>query len=214
MNPNDIMKELTDFARKVNNIDKFEKKYKKLFKKDFNIKLKKLREERLSGVRNEIVGEVLKSVNFTELQEKLKRILKSKEEVKIGELKKVRFSFPKIERVDEENLMNMYMNYDEENIKEFKTYLTLFNDNVEDVIVSLRDFDEKVKNDEEKLRKFIAEDLVNYLFDVHVDYIRKIMKKDNVDVCALVLNTKVPFNKSQKKFISDGIKLVVENLKI
>lgn len=208
---NNIIEQSARIHEIVSNAGKFKKYYNELVNNvidSMNNQCDSYERNSKKAIKADIYEMVMKSINWDALQKKLVADLKGNKRLEsIPEWEDIEEPDVEIEKYDTDAVVNMYSNFNEENVKDYSRYMKEAINGLTDVIKGIDDFENALCEYRSETVKNILEKNVPVLYAVHYRYVRDLMnKKKNIEANVMVGGVNLELKKSQKEFFEKSLK--------
>ena len=211
---NNVIAQSAQIAEIINHAGKFQKFYNELNNiADSTITMiSNYVDNSKNAIKIDIYDGLVNSIDFPALQSRLKNDVKNTTKLVVPRSKNVDFDMSDytIDTIETDAFVNMMNYFDTKTVKKFVQFQNIANDNLENMIESLDQFEQdlcsfRVKKIEEMKPN------VETLYSIHANYVRALQNKtQNVPEKVKVCDVEIPMMKSQKAFITNALKKIID----
>ena len=208
-----VIQQTNQILEIINNANNFKANYNELINTiipTINNQLKKYTRDSKKSVLIDAVELTLDGVDWSALQSDLSTLMRAKKSnVKPHTWKRIPKPIGKIEPLDDEPYTNMYMSCDVEHVKEFQRYRKLARGEISDLLNSISDFENELCSYRSNVVGLLQTN-IQTLFDHHYNYVNDLYHKRGGEGVVIIDGHEVKLVKSQKAFIIDSLKQIVQ----
>ena len=211
---NNIIGQSSRIAEILTHGGKFKTYYEELMNnvvESMNAQIRSYVENSKKAILYDIYDGVVGNIDFSELKDKFKADMKKKGNVSVPKYEKVNMDLDgyDIGEYETDVLVNMYSNMDEKTVKKFAKYQDEALSNLSNVIDDVTDFESNLCSFRNKAIEKMKNN-VDLLYAIHVNYAKAVMNKNkNIPECVSIGGKQVKLSKSQKEFITNGLKVLI-----